>query len=105
MPYRAKERRVHRVFVTRNSEYHVRHNECVAVRDRRSGEWVRSHLALRTTVSGGLRFHDSGAISATEGLPTVGQSMFFMASGRDLITSPILAIERPSRETVSRYSH
>jgi hypothetical protein len=68
MGYLGKERRIHRIFVTRNSEYHVRRNVCVGVRDRRSGEWLAGHLALRSTVSGGLKFHDNGAISASEGL-------------------------------------
>ncbi|MGB8331522.1 MAG: hypothetical protein WCE62_15455, partial [Polyangiales bacterium] len=70
---------------------------------RRSGEWLSGHLALRSTVSGGLKFHDNGAISASEGLPTVGESLFFIAAGRDLITSPVLNVERPRREIVHGY--
>jgi len=103
MGYLGKERRIHRVFVTRNSEYHVRRNVCVGVKDRRTGDWLNGHLALRSTVSGGLKFHDNGAISASEGLPTVGESLFFIASGRDLITSPVLTIERPARQIVHNY--
>jgi hypothetical protein len=89
--------------VTRNSEYHVRRNVCVGVRDRRTGDWLSGHVALRSTVSGGLKFHDNGAISASEGLPTVGESLFFIAAGRDLITSPVLTIERPELKTVESY--
>ena len=103
MGYLGKERRIHRIFVTRNSEYHVRRNVCVGVRDRRSGEWLSGHMALRSTVSGGLKFHDNGAISASEGLPTVGESLFFIAAGRDLITSPVLNVERPPRDVVHAY--
>lgn len=103
MGYLGKERRIHRVFVTRNSEYHVRRNICVGVRDRRTGQWLSSHLALRSTVSGGLKFHDNGAISASEGLPTVGESLFFIAAGRDLITSPVLNVERPALDVVHSY--
>ena len=103
MGYLGKERRIHRVFVTRNSEYHVRRNVCVGVRDRRSGEWLSGHLALRSTVSGGLKFHDNGAISASEGLPTVGESLFFIAAGRVLITSPVLQVDRPQRDVVHGY--
>jgi hypothetical protein len=58
---------------------------------------------LRSTVSGGLKFHDNGAISASEGLPTVGESLFFIAAGRDLITSPVLNVERPPLEVVHSY--
>ena len=37
------------------------------------------------------------------GLPTVGESLFFIAAGRDLITSPVLNVERPPREVVHAY--
>ena len=104
MAYLGKDRRIHRIFITRNSEYHVRRNVCVGVRDRRSGAWLASHLALRSTVSGGLRFHQSGAISATDGMPRIGESLFFVASGRDLITSPVTSIDRPPREQIDRYA-
>ncbi len=103
MRYSGKDRRIHRVFVTRNSEYHVRRRVCVGVRDRRSGDWLDGHLAIRSTVSGGLKFHDNGAISASDGLPRVGESLFFIASGRDLITSPILSVKRPESTVVARY--
>ena len=103
MGYLGKERRIHRIFVTRNSEYHVRRNVCVGVKDRRTGDWLSGHLAIKSTVSGGLKFHDNGAISASEGLPTIGESLFFIAAGRDLITSPVLSIERPVQEIVHHY--
>ena len=103
MAYLGNERRIHRIFVTRNSEYHVRRHMCVGVRDRRTGDWLSGHVALRSTVSGGLKFHDNGAISASEGLPTVGESLFFIAAGRDLITSPVLTIERPELSDVKTY--
>ena len=103
MAYWGKERRIHKVYVTRNSEYHVRRNVCVGVRDRRTGEWVETHLALRSTVSGGLKFHDDGAISATDGTPTVGEALFFVAGSRDLITSPVVSIERPAQDLVVAY--
>lgn len=103
MRYNGKDRRIHRVFVTRNSEYHVRRRVCVGVRDRRSGDWLDGHLAIRSTVSGGLKFHDNGAISASDGLPRVGESLFFIASGRDLITSPILSVKRPESTVVAGY--
>ncbi len=103
MRYSGQDRRIHRVFVTRNSEYHVRRRVCVGVRDRRTGDWLKNHLALRSTVSGGLRFHNNGAISASDGMPSVGESLFFIASGRDLITSPVLSVERPNTGVVARY--
>ncbi len=103
MNYSGSERRVHKVYTTRNTEYHTRRGLCVGVRDRRSGRWLRGHLALRSKVSGGLRFYESGGVRPNEGIPTVGESVFFMSDGRDLVTSPVVAIERPSRETVMEY--
>ena len=45
-------RRRHRLFVTRHTEYHLRDDECVGVRDRDSGRWVRDHAALRLRALG-----------------------------------------------------
>lgn len=103
MRYAGKDRRVHRVFVTRNTEYHVRRDTCVAVRDRRTGDWIRGHLAVKSRVSGGLRFTESGGIRPNDGTPTLGESLFFITDGRDLVTSPIVSIERPPRDVVQVY--
>ncbi len=97
------DRRIHKVFVTRNTEYHLRRDVCVAVKDRLSGEWLRAHLALSQRIHGGLRFTRSGGIHANAGVPGVGESLFFHAAGRDLVTSPVLSVERPQRQTVAQY--
>jgi hypothetical protein len=104
MSYSGPERRIHQIFVTRNTEYHVRSSTCVGVRDRHSGHWVTEHFARGRAVSGALRISDGGAISASPGLPRVGESMYFEASGRDLVTSLIIAVERPRREIVAQYA-
>ncbi|MCA9583434.1 MAG: hypothetical protein KC416_16655 [Myxococcales bacterium] len=103
MGYQGKERRIHKVFVTRNTEYHVRKDTCVGVRDRRSGEWLRGHLALRSRVSGALRFTPTGGIQPNLGSPRVGDSLFFQASGRDLVTSTVIAVDRPEKELAVEY--
>jgi hypothetical protein len=95
------ERRVNKVLVTRNTEYHIRRDVCVAVRDRQSGEWLRGHLAIRQRVHGGLKFTRSGGILPNLGAPSLGESIFFHAAGRDLVTSPVLSIERPPLDTVA----
>ncbi len=100
----AGERRIHQVFVTQNTEYHLRRARCIGVRDRRTGEWVRGHLALRTELTGGVRFFDNGGMHPTRGLPEVGESLLFTSPGRDLVTSPLQAVERPPRDTVQHYS-
>lgn len=102
---RTIERRIHKVFVTRNSEYHVRRNVCVGVRDRNSGQWIRVHLALQSRVHGSLRFEPSGNVIPNPTTPSVGESLLFNANGQDVVTSTILAIERPTRDIVREYTH
>lgn len=101
--YGGHERRRHRVFVTRNTEYHFRGSVCVAVRDRRTGDWLPGHLALRREVFGSIRFFTNGAMLPSAGEPRLGEALFFATGGRDLITSPLQGVERPPRETVADY--
>jgi hypothetical protein len=97
------ERRRHRVYVTRNTEYHFRDGFCVAVRDRRTGEFLHSHLALRRRIHGGLRFYLNGAILPNPGEPRPGEALYFATGGRDLVTSPLESVERPPKELVEAY--
>lgn len=98
MAYEGPERRIHKVFVTRNTEYYVREAHCVAVRDRASGTWVQDHFAVDRAISGVIRYLDGGELLAAEGLPQVGESMYFEERGRDLVTSAVVAVERPARD-------
>lgn len=97
------ERRRHRRYITRNTEYHFRDGVCVAVRDRRTGEFLHGHLALRHRMHGGLKFFMNGAIQPNPGEPTVGESLYFAAEGRDLVTSPLLKVDRPPKDIVVGY--
>jgi hypothetical protein len=97
------ERRRHRVYVTRNTEYHFRDGFCVAVRDRRTGEFLHGHLALRRRIHGGLRFFLNGAIVPNAGEPRPGEAIYFAYDGRDLVTSPLEAVERPAKDVVAAY--
>ena len=97
------ERRIHKVYVTRNTEYHFRDDVCVAVRDRRSGDWLAGHLALRRQVHGGVRFFLNGAALPNPGTPRIGESLFFASGERDLVTSPVESIERPEKHVVAAY--
>lgn len=98
-----RDRRRHRVYITRNTEYHFRDGLCVAVRDRRTGTFMQTHLALRRRVHGGLRFSLNGAIVANPGEPRPGEALYFEWAERDLVTSPLERIERPAREVVETY--
>lgn len=103
--YRGPERRVHRMYVTRNTEYHFRGERCVAVRDRRTGRWLDSHLAVRRKLAGGVRFYENGTAVPSCEAPQVGEALYFDdAGGRELITSILSSIERPSKEVVASYA-
>lgn len=101
--YRGPDRRVHRMYVTRNTEYHFRGETCVAVRDRASGTWLPAHLALRHPLAGAVRFHPNGVAVPNEGEPSVGEALYFGGKGRDLVTSRLTAVDRPEKRLVEDY--
>lgn len=96
------ERRIHKVYVTRNTEYHVKARVCVAVRDRVQREFLDTHPAVGRTLEGVLRISKNG-ITPAQGEPAVGDSIYFRRGERDLITSRVERVERPSREVVGQY--
>jgi len=101
--YKGKERRRHRMFVTRNTEYHFRDDVCVAVRDITKGSWQLYHQALDRPLSGAIRFRASGDAYPTLEEPRVGDALFFGAKGPDVITSAVSAIARPPKDLVDSY--
>ncbi len=101
--YRGPDRRKNRVFVTKNTEYHFRGELCVAVRDRSSGKWLPSHLAIGRRLSGGVHFHPNGTAVPVCDKPAVGEALYFADDGRELITSAVCGLERPSRELMRNY--
>ena len=102
--YRGPDRRLHRMYVTRNTEYHFRGERCVAVRDRRTGTWLDSYLAIDRRLAGAVRFHGNGVAVPSAEAPKVGEALYFDEDGRELITSLLASIERPGREVVQRYA-
>jgi hypothetical protein len=101
--YRGRERRRHKMYVTRNSEYHVRDGICVAVRDRGTGDWVAVHGALSQPILGCVSVRRDGEVLPSRGAPKVGDALFFETSGRELVTSALCAIERPAKDIVAGY--
>jgi hypothetical protein len=99
------ERRQHRMYVTRNTEYHFRGQICVAVRDRKTGCFLQSHLAVARTLSCGVRYQDNGTAIPSGGPPLVGEALYFSSArdGRELVTSLCSSIERPERDLVAAY--
>jgi hypothetical protein len=102
--YQGKERRRHRTYVTRNTEYHFRDDVCVAVRDRKSNAWLVSHLALQRKLTGGVRVLPNGTAIPVEQPPAIGEALYFGdEEGRELITSRLCTIERPEKRIVAGF--
>ncbi len=97
------ERRIHRVYVTRNTEYHVRAGVCVGVRDLRDNTWCEVHPALGRTLEGVMRYENQG-VRPVDDEPRVGDAIYFRSGERDLVTSRVQRIERPKLEVVRAYS-
>jgi hypothetical protein len=100
LTYEGIDRRVHKVYVTANTEYHFRRGLCVGVFDRRREKWFERHRALDKSISCVLKLCDNGMIAVDKRNPEVGDSL---CVGEDLITSPIQQIARPPREVVAHY--
>jgi hypothetical protein len=102
--YQGKERRRHRTYVTRNSEYHFRDDVCIAVRDLKTRDWQVSHLALRRKLSGGMRVLSNGTAIPVLDTPDIGEALYFSdCEGREVITSRLRSVERPQKRVVDSY--
>ena len=88
-------RRRHRVFATKFTEYHLRDDECVGVRDRESGAWIRHHAALR------LRAIQVPPVG--EDFGWIGRRIQFWGRLADVVTSPVTEVGRPERWAVAHY--
>jgi hypothetical protein len=106
--YRGPERRRHRVFLTRNTEYHCRDDLCVAVRDVQTGQFQDDHPAIGRRMTGSIRFTQDGGIASFSPKgqePHPGESLFFSDGDaeRELRTSALRDIQRPPKAVVERY--
>jgi hypothetical protein len=108
MSYQGTDRRRHRVYVTRNTEYHLRDGVCVAVRDRVSNRFRSAHIALNLKLEGGVRIYPNGSVIPNQTHPSVGDAMFFNFASpdgeeRQIVTSKIEKIDRPLKRDVLAY--
>jgi hypothetical protein len=106
--YAGPERRRNQVLITHNSEYHCRNGTCVGVRDRRTREFVLEHPALGKRMTGGMLFSNEGIEEATspESIFAGERLCFSSCDGdleHDIVTSPLVAVERPSKDLARRY--
>ncbi len=100
--YAGPERRIRRVFVTRNTEYHFERGCCVGVKDRESGRWLLSHLAIGQQIGATLRAEQDGTWRTDPGEPLPGQALLFTGA-HPLATSVLREVQRPSRHDVALY--
>lgn len=98
--YEGDERRTHKVFITKNTEYHVRAGKVVAVRSRGSKDWLDIHQALTMKIEG---FIANGAHLPQLGQPKPGQRLYLARENDDVVTSPVVAIVRPPKAVVAEY--
>ncbi len=84
MHYSGPDRRIHNVFVTRNSEYHVRRDICIAVRANQSRIWTPGHEAV------GMQLKYTEPKEYIEGTQLVFSSPFTSVQ-----TSPVEGVYRP----------
>jgi hypothetical protein len=105
--YSGPDRRRRRVYVTQNHEYHCKDGVCLAVRDLRTGAFLRTHRALGKKASAAVTLANGGISSiAAPDEARPGERLHFVSGPddqRDVLTSPITSIERPPREVVAQY--
>lgn len=100
--YDGQDRRKHMLFVTQNTEYHLRSDTCVGVRDLWSGRWREDHPAVGRTLFGAVLPGPNGLEPLDN--PELNCLLWFENGDNDILTSRLTAITRPPREAVSRYS-
>ena len=100
MAYSGQERRRRQVVVTTNTEYYLRDNVCIAVRDQRTGELQHDHQALGSQIVGRVHFQPDGSWELKiGGAPEAGQRLFFSSH---LVTTPVQQISRPGEPAEQR---
>lgn len=85
-----QERRRHRLYLTRNTEYHLRGEEVVGVRDRKSGQWLNKHKALRARLMGCW-----DRVNKIFPSPMRGGRLHLVSSSTEILTSPLMSVQRP----------
>jgi len=88
------------VYVTRNTEYHMRRDVCVAVKSRTPGIRGDGHSALNMRLEGHIQ---EGRMLPMPGPPKLGFRMYLARGNHDVFTSPVVEILRPSKKVVAQY--
>ena len=93
------DRRQNSMMLTRNTEYHIRNRECVGVRDRKTGNWLGRHPALRAWLLGGMDRKKN-----VYPVPLKGARLLFARGTKDILTSPLEDVSRPEKLALERYT-
>jgi hypothetical protein len=83
------------VYITENTEYHLRGRLCVGVLDRASGRFLDDHRALGERLWGAVRFDREGRPEAFARTPSRFDSLLFRTPARDVLTSAVVHVRRP----------
>jgi hypothetical protein len=108
MSYQGRDRRRHKVFITRNTEYHFRDEICVAVRDRQAKRFRAAHIALHLKLQGAVKIGQNGGAMPDSDGPRVGAAIYFTRDDdavgeHQIVTSRVERIERPAKQDVLQY--
>jgi hypothetical protein len=106
--YSGPDRRVRRVYVTQNHEYHCKSGICIAVRDTRTGVFIPRHPAVGKTMIGAFVLTEGGGVASIsrpeDAVP--GQRVHFsddLEDRAEVTTSSLKSIDRPPRDVVAQY--
>ncbi len=91
----------YRLFLTHANEYLVRGQRCIGVRNRRTGRWCDMHEAQGSRVLGST---DATGSRQTLGLLLfrLGDCLLLRGERFQVVTEPILGVERPSSDAVRK---
>ena len=101
-PYAGPNRRRHRLYVTQNTEYHVRDKVCVGVRDLWSGRWRKDHPAVGRTLFGAVKPSEFGL--EPQAAPSVDSMLWFENGENDILTSRLTVVTRPQKRCLRHYA-
>lgn len=101
MQHPGQERRRHRLFVTQNTEYHLRDRKCVGVRDLWSGQWHQEHPAVGRQLFGAVMPGPGGLEPISDPQPNC--LLWFENGENDILTSRLSVVTRPPKQVVQKY--
>jgi hypothetical protein len=99
------EKRRHKMYVTRNTEYHVKDDVCVGIRNVRNGDWILQSKVLGAKLIAALSALPQTAKRVSEFIrPKEGDNLVFLSmTGEDIVTTKIREVSRPPKHVIQYY--